>query len=241
VDVGDEPLLLARVAPAIVARSRVEGASAAANSGASVIVMDDGFQNPALAKDFSVLVVDSERGVGNRMVTPAGPLRAPLGAQLDRADALIVIGTSRNAASVSADAQARRIPVFRARLQPDENFIASLAGRRVLAFAGIGSPEKFFATLSVAGAVPTVARAFADHHRYTRAEADGLRGQAEREGLILVTTEKDIARMRGDDEVAPLAAQVRALPVTLAFDDEEAFRALLFDRLAAARAARPAG
>ena len=237
-DVGDEPLLLARAAPTIVARSRVEGAAAAVGAGASVIVMDDGFQNPSLAKDFSLLVVDSERGVGNGMVTPAGPLRAPLAAQLDRADALIVIGTSPNAAPVASEAQARRIPVFRARLRPDENFIASLAGRRVLAFAGIGSPEKFFATLAAAGVVLAATRAFADHHRYTRAEADALCSHAEREGLVLVTTEKDLVRMRGDDEATALAAQACALPVTLAFDDEEAFRSLLFDRLAAARATR---
>ena len=121
-----------------------------------------------------------------------------------------------------------------------KDFIASLAGRRVLAFAGIGSPEKFFATLSAAGVAVAAARAFADHHRYTRAEADALCSQAEREGLVLVTTEKDLVRLHGDDEAAALAAHARALPVTLAFDDEAAFRSLLFDRLAAARANRPA-
>ncbi len=101
-DVGDEPLLLARAAPTIVARARVAGAAAAVDAGASVIVMDDGFQNPALAKDFALLVVDSGRGIGNGMVTPAGPLRAPLGAQLDRAHAVLVIGAAAAAANVVA-------------------------------------------------------------------------------------------------------------------------------------------
>jgi len=238
VDVGDEPLLLARAAPAIVARARVEGAAAAVNAGASVIVMDDGFQNPALAKDFSVLVVDSGRGVGNGMVTPAGPLRAPLGAQLDRADALLAIGPSSVAADVVAQASTRRIPVFRAQLRPDAEFVSALRGSRVLAFAGIGSPEKFFATLRAAGLAVAATRAFADHHRYTRAEADRLCGEAGRDGLLLVTTEKDIARMQDESETAALAAQARAFPVTLELEDEPGFRSLLLERLAAARAAR---
>ncbi len=167
-EVGDEPLLLARVAPTIVARSRVEGASGAVISGASVIVMDDGFQNPSLAKDAAVLVVDARRGIGNARVIPAGPLRAPLAAQLARAHALVVVGAGPNAASVVADARARSIPVFRADLQPDAGFLAALGGGRVLAFAGIGDPDKFFATLAGAGVEVAATRSFPDHHRYTR-------------------------------------------------------------------------
>jgi tetraacyldisaccharide 4'-kinase len=237
-DVGDEPLLLARNAPTIVARARADGASAAVIAGASVIVMDDGFQNPTLAKDFAMLVVDSGRGVGNGMVTPAGPLRAPLAAQLDRAHALLVIGPSIGAADVAAEARTRGIPVFHAQLAPDAKFVAALGGGRVLAFAGIGSPDKFFATLAAAGIVVAATRTFADHHRYSRADADSLCGQAEREGLVLVTTEKDIARMQGESETAGLAAQAHALPVALELEDEPGFRSLLLERLAAARAAR---
>ena len=237
-DVGDEPLLLARAAPTIVARARVAGAAAAEKSGATVIVMDDGFQNPALAKDFSVLVVDAVRGIGNGMVIPAGPLRAPLAAQLDRAHALLIIGTSTGAAGIAAAAQARRMPIFHAQLQPDAEALAALGRGPMLAFAGIGNPEKFFATLSAAGIALAATRSFDDHHRFTQAEATALREHAERQRLVLVTTEKDLARMHGDDDIAQLAERVRALPVTLKFDDEAAFRSLMFDRLAAARATR---
>jgi tetraacyldisaccharide 4'-kinase len=235
-EVGDEPLLLARVAPTIVARSRVEGASAAAVSGASVIVMDDGFQNPSLAKDAAVLVVDARRGIGNGRVIPAGPLRAPLDAQLARAHALVVVGASALSADVAAPARRRNLPVFAARLHPDRAFLAALGGGRVLAFAGIGDPEKFFATLAGAGVEVAARRSFPDHHRYTRADAAALCGQADREGLVLVTTEKDLVRLAGDDRVAELAARARALPVTLMFEDAAGFGALLFERIAAARA-----
>jgi tetraacyldisaccharide 4'-kinase len=238
-DVGDEPLLLAHVAPTIVARDRVKGAAAALAAGAGVIVMDDGFQNPSLAKDFSILVVDARRGVGNGRVFPAGPLRAPLELQLLRAHALVVVGQSEGAAAVTAAARARDIPVFAARFDPDRTFVGAIGGGRVLAFAGIGDPERFFATLRDAGIAVAAAKGFADHHRYTRTEARGLCEHAEREGLILVTTEKDLARIKDADEAAELAALAHALPVALAFDDEGAFRTLVLERLAATRQMTP--
>ena len=234
-DVGDEPLLLAHAAPTIVARDRVMGAAAALIAGAGVIVMDDGFQNPSLAKDFSVLVVDARRGVGNGWVFPAGPLRAPLAAQLMRTDALVTVGRAEGAAAVAPRARAHNIPVFSARLDPDRGFMDALGGGRVLAFAGIGDPEKFFATLTDAGVAVVATKSFADHHRYTRAKALALCEHAEREGLILVTTEKDMARIKGDAAAAELAALAHALPVTLALDDEGAFKTLVLERLAAVR------
>jgi tetraacyldisaccharide 4'-kinase len=235
-DVGDEPLLLARAAPTIVARDRVRGAEAAIAAGASVVVMDDGFQNPSLAKDFPVLLVDARRGIGNGCVIPAGPLRAPLDAQLARAQALILVGDGA-VPEVEADAARRVLPVFRARLVPDATTIAALRGHRALALAGIGDPEKFFATLREAGIAVAAARSFPDHHRYRAADADTLCKQAERDGLALITTEKDLARMQGDAAAAQLAARARALPVTLMFEDDAGFRALLRQRLSAARAA----
>jgi len=234
--VGDEPLLLARVAPTIVARDRVEGARMAVASAASVIVMDDGFQNPSLTKDLSLLVVDARRGIGNGRTIPAGPLRAPLRGQLARAHALVVVGMSAGAAGVIADARACDMPVLRARLRPDAGLSATLAGRRVLAFAGIADPQKFFATLAEAGIAVGVTRSFPDHHRYTPDEARTLCNEADRKGLALVTTEKDLVRLTGDDQLARLATRTHALAVTLAIENEQEFKSLVLERIAAARA-----
>jgi tetraacyldisaccharide 4'-kinase len=233
-EVGDEPLLLARAAPTIVARARACGARMAVELGASVIVMDDGFQSPSLAKDIAVLAVDARRGIGNGRVVPAGPLRAPLAAQLRRADAMVVIGDGAGAAGVAAAARDRGIPVFAARLAPDAGFIAALGGGRVLAFAGIGDPDKFFATLADAGIAIAATRSFPDHHPYTRAEAQALCEHADRDGLVLVTTEKDLARLAGDDAVAELAGHAHALPVRLVFEDEDTFKRMLLVKLARA-------
>jgi len=239
VDVGDEPLLLARTAPTVVAHDRVAGAKAAQATAASVIVMDDGFQNPALAKDFSVLVIDGRRGLGNSRVFPAGPLRAPLDAQFARADAVILVGkVEEDVAAASAVAEARKLPLFYARLDPNREAIAALTGRRVLAFAGIGDPEKVFATLREAGIAVAATRSFADHHRYTLADARDLCRQADAEGLTLVTTEKDMSRLQGEVALAELAGRARVLPVGLVFAQEAALGKLLIDRIAAARAAR---
>jgi tetraacyldisaccharide 4'-kinase len=243
-DVGDEPLLLARMAPTIVARDRVAGATAAIAAGAEVVVMDDGFQNASLAKDFSILIVDGRRGIGNGGIVPAGPLRAPLSAQLARTHALVVVGTGAGAADVGAPdvvgaARARNIPIFVAELAPDQNSIAALRRDRVLAFAGIGDPEKFFRTLTAAGIAVAARRSFPDHHRYTSAQAQTLRAEAEHGGLTLVTTEKDRARLVGDPALADLVAHTRVLPVALAFAEEDRFRSLLQQRIAARAASDP--
>jgi tetraacyldisaccharide 4'-kinase len=237
-EVGDEPLLLARIAPTVVGRDRVAGAGLGVAAGASVIVMDDGFQNPSLVKDAAVLVVDGRRGIGNGRVIPAGPLRAPLAGQLARAHALVVVGAFPRVTGVLVEARARDIPVLEARLQPDAGVIAALGSARVLAFAGIGDPQKFFATLADAGIAVAATRSFPDHHRYTRAEAQSLCDDADRAGLALVTTEKDLVRLAGDEAVAQLAARAHALPVTLALDDEEVLRSLLLERIAAGRRQR---
>jgi tetraacyldisaccharide 4'-kinase len=234
-DVGDEPLLLARAAPTFVARNRTLGARAATAAGASVVVLDDGFQNPSLHKDVAVLVIDGRRGIGNGRVFPAGPLRLPLAPQLARAHAVVVVGTPASDFDVLAAARAQTIPVFGARLEPDAAALRGLRDARVLAFAGIGDPEKFFATLRSVGVAVAAARSFPDHHRYRPAESRALCEEADRQGLVLVTTEKDQARMRGDPAVAPLAARTRALPVTLILDDAAAFEALVLGRLAESR------
>jgi tetraacyldisaccharide 4'-kinase len=233
-EVGDEPLLLAQLAPTIVSHDRVAGAEMARAAGASIIVMDDGFQNPSLHKNLSIVVVDSRRGIGNGRVIPAGPMRAPLRDQMRHAHALLIIGKpSPQCEPAIAEARERGIPVLQGVLEAEADAVSALTGQRVLAFAGIGDPEKFFATVAEAGIAIPVTRGFPDHHRYSRAEAEALVDRAAREDLVLVTTEKDLVRIAREPEVAALARVARALPVTLQLDDEDAFRKLLFEKAAA--------
>jgi tetraacyldisaccharide 4'-kinase len=226
-DVGDEPLLLAQLAPTVVARDRVAGARLAGAEGASVIIMDDGFQNPALHKDLAILVIDGRRGIGNGRVLPAGPLRAPLTAQMVLAQALIVVGPPDGAAPVIKRARRHGTPVFHARLEPDRQTLDALVGRRILAFAGIADPEKFFATLSEAGLTVAEKRSFADHHNYTAAEARMLIARAQSQNLVLLTTEKDHVRLAGAPRLAELADRTGVLPVRLVIEENDAFRALV--------------
>ncbi|HEX2216955.1 MAG TPA: tetraacyldisaccharide 4'-kinase [Xanthobacteraceae bacterium] len=230
-DVGDEPLLLAREFPTVVARDRVAGVHAARAASAGIVVMDDGFQNPAVAKDCSVLVVDAGRGIGNGRVFPAGPLRAPLAAQIERAHALLVVGSGERAAPVVAAAVAAGRSLFQGRLQPAASTHSQLCARPVLAFAGIGIPEKFFATLAAAGIEVAVGHGFADHHRYTAADAARLLDEAEQKNLQLVTTEKDFVRLPHEGPTAELRRRTRTLPVRLVLDDEGGFLALLLQHV----------
>lgn len=227
-DVGDEPLLLARVAPTIVARDRVKGAAAAVADGARIVIMDDGLQNPSLAKDVRIVVLDGRRGVGNGAVIPAGPLRAPLGTQLERADAVLVLGDPRDSAKAVINAAvARNVPVLQARLEPDASSLAVLRPQRMMAYAGIASPDKFFATLAAAGIEVAITRGFADHHPYTEADAAALIARATAERLALVTTEKDHVRLRGGPARLRLAELSAVLPVRVVFQDDAAIRRLL--------------
>ncbi|RED37541.1 lipid-A-disaccharide kinase [Rhodopseudomonas thermotolerans] len=235
-DVGDEPLMMARRLPVVVARNRTEGAALAASQGATVILMDDGFQNPALIKDAALVVIDSRRGVGNGSVFPAGPLRAPLALQIARTDALVVVGDGTAADVIAAQVAERGAPVLRARLVPEPASVEALRGRRVLAFAGIGDPARFVATLQASGIEVVEQRAYPDHHPFTAEELGGLAAAAKRDGLSLVTTEKDLARI-GSAQNA-LGVDVVPFAVTLAFEDEGKLRLFLLDRLNGARAAK---
>jgi tetraacyldisaccharide 4'-kinase len=228
-DVGDEPLLLVRAAPAILARDRPAGAALAAERGASVVIMDDGLQNPSLAKDLALAVVDGATGIGNGLTLPAGPLRAPMPAQWAAIDAVLVIGKGEPGSRVAEEAARRGKPVLRGRLAPDQNAAAALAGARVVAFAGIGRPEKFFETLRECGAVPVAEHSFPDHHLYRAAEIAALAAEATAGGLRLVTTEKD--RVRIETLGVPVAGLL-SLPVRLVLDDESALEALLARALA---------
>jgi tetraacyldisaccharide 4'-kinase len=231
-DVGDEPLLLARLAPVIVSRDRVAGADAAQKAGASVVVMDDGFQNPSLQKDISLIVVDSHRGIGNAGVFTSGPLRAPLAGQLDRTDVLIVSGDGSAAGKLAERVEASGGLILKARIVPDGDAVASLRGKRVLAFAGIGDPQRFFATLAASGIDVAATRAFDDHHAFTAAEIDQLIEEARKTSLTPVTTEKDFVRLRG---TAAHVASIQSLPIALGLDDEAALRHFIALRLVKAR------
>jgi tetraacyldisaccharide 4'-kinase len=234
-NVGDEPLMLALTVPVVIARDRVGGVALARSQGASVILMDDGFQNPAIAKDASIIVIDGDRGLGNACVFPAGPLRAPLPPQLARTDALIVIGDGSAASAVAAAIAAKAKPVLSARLVPDAASLARFAGKRVLAFAGIGDPKRFFRTLRGAGIDVAQERVFADHHAFSREEIEALIAEAASCGLTLVTTEKDIARLRGAEGMAASVGDIAAFAVTLAFDDAASLRKFVAEQLFKAR------
>jgi tetraacyldisaccharide 4'-kinase len=219
--VGDEPLLLSRAGPCWVGPDRVASARLAVEAGANVLVMDDGLQNPSLFKDLTIAVVDGDSPFGNGLCLPAGPLRAPIAAQLAHVDAILLVGgDARMAARVALTA--REKPLFRARLQADAIVAAALIGRPVLAMAGIGRPEKFFATLAGVGAQIVETAVFADHHAYRAREIEAVVRRAARRGLTLVTTEKDLVRLPPQ-----LAGEVQAVPVTMSFDEPAAMKSWL--------------
>lgn len=230
-DVGDEPLLLARDGPVVVSRRRPAGATLIADrfGPQAVIVMDDGLQNPSLAKDLVIAVVAAGRKFGNGRVFPAGPLRAPLAFQLGLVDALLV----NRAVGVTMDdtwtGGVDGKPVLRATTEPAGD-VAWLAGTKVVAYAGIGDPDRFFRLLRGLGADVVAARRFGDHHDFNTTDADDLFAAAAASGATLVTTSKDIARMTGvDGAVGRLATRSRVLDITLrlAGSDSETLDALL--------------
>lgn len=226
-EVGDEALLLARAAPCVVARDRIAGAALCATLGASVIVMDDGLQNPSLHKDLALAVFDAGTGIGNGLCLPAGPLRAPLAAQWPLIDAVVMVGDGPPARMIAREAERRGLPVLRAGLEPDPETAASLRGRRVLAFAGIGRPPKFFETLEACGARVETRKSFPDHHPFTAREIGDILDQAEREGLLAITTEKDRVRLATMVGREPRLAHVETLPVTIVFEEQARLDALV--------------
>jgi tetraacyldisaccharide 4'-kinase len=221
--VGDEPLLLAADAPVVVARDRVAGALSIehADNGprATVIVMDDGLQNPALAKILSFSVVDGARGFGNGRCMPAGPLRAPLAAQLPRVQAIILNAGARTAgAPLCGLPDVIGVPVLSGGVNVSGP-VEWLKSKPVLAYAGIGVPERFFQSLRAAGGDVADTMVFPDHHDFTEADAQRLLGRVTGTSLQLVTTEKDAIRLcRANGARGALAAASRILPVAFEFD-----------------------
>ena len=213
---GDEALLLVRAAPTIVARDRAAGAKLAAQKEADILVMDDGHQNFALRKSLSLVVVDAETGFGNGRMIPAGPLREPVRQGLSRADAVVLVGDG------SPDLGDFSGPVLRARLTADT---ASVDGKPVFAFAGIGRPEKFVASLEAGGAQVMGSCFFADHHPYTDDEVLQLKAVAGE--ALLVTTEKDFVRLSVTQREG-----IRAIKAMASFDDPAGLGRLLDRALA---------
>ena len=210
--VGDEALLLAEAAPTWVSHDRPAGARAAAAAGAGLILMDDGLQNPSLVKDLALMVVDGGYGFGNGRVMPAGPLREARAGGLKRAQAAVLIGD--DPADLASDL-ARHLPVVRARLVPSGD-VAGWRGRRMVAFAGIGRPQKFFDSLTALGVELIAGIGFPDHHAYRADELAALIDQAEQAEAAAVTTTKDWVRLPAD-----LRARVETLPVRLGWAGPE--------------------
>ncbi len=213
-DTGDEPLLLAQAAPVWIGANRVTSALAAIDHGADILLLDDGFQNPSLHKDIALIVIDGGYGIGNGRVMPAGPLREPVEEALMRATAVVMMGDDPNRSAP------RDKPMLRARLAPRD--AVELKGQRVVAFAGIGRPGKFFATMREIGSDVVATHEFPDHHAYSDAALAKLGVEAHAVDAMLVTTEKDWVRL-------PPAwrNRVRAVKVEVEWQDPAALRALL--------------
>ncbi len=221
-DVGDEALLLADKCLTIVARDRRSGAEKLSNMDTDIILMDDGFQNPSLHKDLSFVVIDHQQGIGNGRIIPAGPLRNSLQYQISKAHGFIVIGGELKDQNLKQHLHKSGKPVFTARLKPAGNAL-DLAGEKVIAFTGIGMPDKFFATLEKAGAEIIERIRFPDHHPFSQSEAEWLLGlQGDNAGCLLVTTAKDHIRLKGaDGACARLYQTSQSYGVELEFDQEK--------------------
>lgn len=229
---GDEALLLARCAPTVVARDRADGARLMEelSTRPTVIVMDDGLQNPGLAKMLRLAVVDAKRGVGNCQVIPSGPLRAPLADQLDLADAIVI-----NAGPIEPHEEPTvpetliqmfrqmrfKGPILRGGIVPRTN-LETLKDQPVLAFAGIGHPERFFNTLRLGGINVAEAVSFKDHHFFDAGDAERLLFRAKALGAQLVTTEKDHVRLLSyDDQRGELAARTTPFQIKMCLPEDD--------------------
>jgi len=223
--VGDEPLLLAKVAPVVVSADRPAGARFIERMQADIILMDDGFQNPTLYKDLSLVVVDKAQGIGNKRVFPAGPLRAPLAFQLKRTDALIIAGPACHAATGQIERDFTG-EVFRTELVAIDG-TNWLEGTQVRAVTGIARPEKFFASLQRLGANIVHKHEFPDHYMFSEQDAKDLLLQDKTDKAVLIMTRKDWVRLPETGQRSALKAKTKVLDVAIKTDRPDELLALL--------------
>ena len=236
-EIGDEALLLAGYGPTFVSANRPAGARLAETHEVDVLLMDDGFQNPSLAKDLNLVLVDCSVGFGNGLCFPAGPLRAPAREQIVKADCLVLVGEGEAAEEAVHLASRKGLPVLHAHLRPQPE--DDLKGRKLFAFAGIGRPKKFFATLKELGYEVKRTAEFADHYQYSEKDVRSLLTEAEEAGLQLVTTSKDMARLEtSNGELFHwITSSTVVLEVRMEIDDEDRLVALIKEKIRKLRSA----
>ncbi|MEL6921647.1 MAG: tetraacyldisaccharide 4'-kinase [Pseudomonadota bacterium] len=240
VDVGDEALLFAHSVPTVVGADRGANARKLIEAGCNFIIMDDGFQSRTLAYDYAVITVDARRGFGNSHVLPAGPLRAPVHAQLPFADMILIIGEGEAAEKALRRAARAAKPIARASLVPVQ--AKTLLRKKLIAFSGIGDPQKFFDTLREHGGNVVHVQPFPDHHEYSELDASGLLDAAKRKKLALVTTQKDMVRLRDHDGLrGQLARAASVLRVEMKFTVDRTPTVIIDETLARYRARRLRG
>lgn len=219
--VGDEPLLLAREAVTVISRRRLVGARKLVEEGVDLIIMDDGFQSNQFAVDFALIVIDAQRGIGNGHIVPAGPVRAPIRIQMSKLSAILQAGTGNAADHLIRMASRAGKPFYAASVRAEDP--QGYAGQKVMAFAGIADPDKFFRTLEQLGAEIVATRKFGDHQHLTDDEIEDLLSHSALHGLQLVTTSKDFVRLSGGHgRATELLEKTRVLDVVMAFDDPQA-------------------
>ncbi|RJG45682.1 tetraacyldisaccharide 4'-kinase [Mesorhizobium sp. DCY119] len=234
--VGDEPLLLAEHASVAVTPNRPAGAKLLLEQGCDFLIMDDGFQSARIHIDYALVVVDARYGIGNGHVIPGGPLRAPLLEQLRFADAVLKMGEGSAGDGIVRKASRAGKPVFEATVRPRN--AEALAGRRFLAFAGIGHPDKFFDTIVKAGGTVALSRSFPDHHVFADDELAELHATARAGQLEMMTTAKDAARLRHGAAPQDFVDQLNVLEIDAVFELEQVPARIIEETLEAWRRRR---
>lgn len=236
-DVGDEPLLLAREAITVISRKRVEGARRLVDEGVDLIIMDDGFQSARLTLDYALVVIDTQRGIGNGHLVPGGPVRAPLDEQMRQLTAILKVGDGKAAEAIVRTAARAGKQVFVSSIQPRPQ--PNFSGTQVLAYAGIADPDKFYRTVEDLGGEIVAKRSFPDHHHFSEEDIRDLMAEADRLGVALVTTAKDAVRLQGHHgSAADLLSQTLVIDIDMVFDDPGVARGIIDTALANCRQRR---